>query len=304
CQDWLTSDFVRQDGRHWNADDESEDRDQLDFQEVGVGDAQSQALGWITDTEGQDPGGNQVEQGIATDHDEGADKHWLGGDLKDLGYWCLDLLALIYRILENRGFFQLQADVQTDEDHHRRRQEWNAPAPFHKWAGSITTGIAQCGNQDEEQAIGQEETERRTELRPHCRGRALAFFRSLRSQQCRARPFATQAQALAEAHERQKRRRNDACRGISGQQTDDERGNAHGQQSAHQGRLAPDAVAEVAKDHRSQRPSHESQTKGRKRLQQCYRRIFSGREEEQREDSYSRSGVDVEVIKLNGGADG
>src|SRR5699024_4303745 len=40
------------------------------------------------------------------------------------------------------------------------------------------------------------------------------------------------------------------------------------------------AVAEVAKDHRSQRPSHERQTKGRKRLQQCYRRVLSGREEE------------------------
>ena len=77
-----------------------------------------------------------------------------------------------------------------------------------------------------------------------------------------------QAQALAEAHQGQHGRGPQADLVVGGQQADQERGDAHGQQRADQGGLAADPVPEVAEDDRAQRAGDEGHRKGRQRLQQ------------------------------------
>src|SRR5699024_51513 len=111
CQNRLAAVLICEDGRNWNTCDKRKDGDQLQLQEVGVWDAQAKVLRRIANTEGKNPRGDQVEQGVAAHHDEGANYHWLASNLEYLSDRCLNLLALVDGILEDRGFLQLQTHV-------------------------------------------------------------------------------------------------------------------------------------------------------------------------------------------------
>ena len=109
--------------------------------------------------------------------------------------------------------------------------------------------VPQRFNNDQEEAICKEKPERCPELGPHSSAGALAFLSTLSGEKGSARPFATEAQALAEAHERQKRRSEEADLRVGGQKPDAKRCDPHSQQRPDEGGLAADAVTEVTENH-------------------------------------------------------
>ena len=140
------------------------------------------------------------------------------------------------------------------------------------------------------------------ELREGAVQGALFRRRVFRRQQRRAAPFAAEAQALAEARQRQQQRRHDADTLVARQQADNHRRDAHRQQRGHQRHLAPHAVAEVAEQRRANRPRDEGDGKCRQRLQGRGGGVALGKEDV-REDDNRGGGVNVEVKKLDSGAD-
>ena len=140
------------------------------------------------------------------------------------------------------------------------------------------------------------------ELREHAEPGALAFGGVLRRQQRCAAPFTAQPQALAEAQHAQQDRRPGPDAVVTRQHADQRGAYAHQQQGGHQGRFAPDAVAEVAEQRRAQRSGKERDTEGEERRQHL--RGAGGLRKEHRADHQRcRSGIDVEVVELDGGTD-
>ena len=88
---------------------------------------------------------------------------------------------------------------------------------------------------------------------------------------------------------------------VGGQQADGEGRDAHRQQRADQGGLAADPIAKVAEEHRADRTGHECQAEGGQRGQQSGGRIALG-EEQERKHRHRRGGIDIEIVKLDGGA--
>ncbi|MDF9892024.1 UNVERIFIED_ORG: hypothetical protein OKW25_001171 [Pseudomonas vranovensis] len=150
--------------------------------------------------------------------------------------------------------------------------------------------------------MARQKTDGRAQLREHAEPGALAFGRVLGGQQGRAAPFAAQAQALAEAQYTEQDRRPGTNAVVAGQYADQGGADTHQQQRGHQGRLTPDAVAEVAEQRRAQGPGEEGDTEG----QECreHLRGAGGLRKEHRTD-YQRGcgGVHVEVVELDGSAD-
>ena len=72
--------------------------------------------------------------------------------------------------------------------------------------------VGQPARQQQEDAAGEEEADRRAELREHAVPGALARRRVLDRQQHRAAPLAAEAEALAEPAQREQQRRRDADR--------------------------------------------------------------------------------------------
>ncbi len=72
---------------------------------------------------------------------------------------------------------------------------------------------------------------------------------------------------------------------------------------AHEGDLPADAIAEVAKQRGADRPGDEGDGEGGQRLWGG-RSGIALREKDMREDDDRGGGIDVEVEKLNGGANG
>ena len=83
--------------------------------------------------------------------------------------------------------------------------------------------------QQQHEAVCKDEADGRTQLRPHGGAGALAVLSVFAGEQCRAGPFAAQAQALAEAHDGQHGRCPETNLVVGGQQTDDEGRQTHGQ---------------------------------------------------------------------------
>ena len=79
------------------------------------------------------------------------------------------------------------------------------------------SSVSHVGEQQED-AAGEEEADRRAELREHAVPGALAGRRVLDRQQHRAAPLAAEAEALAEAAEREQQRRRDADGAVGRQQ--------------------------------------------------------------------------------------
>ena len=81
-----------------------------------------------------------------------------------------------------------------------------------------------------EHAVGHEQADGCAQLGESAKPSAFAFRRVFRGDQCRAAPFAAQAQALAEAEQAQQQRRENADLLVIGQQADGDGGQTHGQQ--------------------------------------------------------------------------
>ena len=156
--------------------------------------------------------------------------------------------------------------------------------------------------QHQEDAAGEEEADRRAELREHAVPGALARRRVLDREQHRAAPLAAEPEALAETAQREQERRGDADRVVGRQHADSDRRHAHRQQRRDQRRLAADAIAEVAEQRRADRPGEERDREGRQRRERR-RRGIGGRKEQPREDEHRRGRVDVEVEELDRRAD-
>jgi hypothetical protein len=190
------------------------------------------------------------------------------------------------------GLGQLQPHPQPHPDQGRAAQERQAPAP------GLELVRRQDQAQDQEQAVGGDEADRRAQLREHAEPRAPARRRVLDRQQGRPAPLAAQAEALAEPQQAQQGRGQPAGRGVGGQEGDGQGRAAHQQQRGHQGRLAPHPVAEVAEGHRAERPGQEGHAQAGEggHLLQAGR---LGREEQLAEHQRGGGGVDVEVVELH-----
>ena len=151
-------------------------------------------------------------------------------------------------------------------------------------------------------AAGKQEADRRAELREHAVPRALARRRVLGGQQHRAAPFAAEADALAEPAERQQQRRGKADRVVGRQHANQHRRNPHRHQRRDERGLAADAVAEMAEQHRADRPRDEGDRKRRQRGERGRGRV-GGREEQPGKDEHGGGGVDVKVEELDRGPD-
>ncbi|MNH13133.1 hypothetical protein D3C79_726960 [compost metagenome] len=197
---------------------------------------------------------------------------------------------------EDRRFLQLQAHIQADDHQCCAEQERNPPAP------ATELLVREGHGQGQEQTIGGQKTDRGAQLREHAEPGPFAFRCVLGGQQRRAAPFATKAQALAEAQYAQQ----DRCPGanaVVARQHADQRGtHAHQQQRGDQGRFAPDTVTEMAEQGRAQRAGEEGDAEGEKRREHLCG--AGGLREEHRADHQRGSGgVNVEVVELDGGAD-
>ena len=205
-------------------------------------------------------------------------------------------LSLRHAALECRSFDELQAYVEPHQYQHGTGQEGRAPAPAeHLRIGQIIV-------HQQEDAGGAQKSDRSTELREASVPRPLARRRVLRRQQYGAAPFTAQADTLPQSAERQQRGRKhpDGC--VGRQQADAHGRNAHGQQGGNQRGLAPDAIAKMPEQSRSDGPGEECQRKGREGLQQGRGRIALGKEQPGEHQDRGR-GVNIEVEEFNGRAD-
>ena len=142
---------------------------------------------------------------------------------------------------EHRRLVQRHTHIQPDNHQHSGEDKRYAPAPCHKLL------VGQQPGEQQEGAVGEEEADRRTELRERAVQRAFARRGVFSRQQRRTAPFAAQSQTLAEARQRQQHRCKNTNALVAGQQADNHRGDPHGQQRSDQRDLTANAIAEVAK---------------------------------------------------------
>ena len=117
-----------------------------------------------------------------------------------------------------------------------------------------------------------------------------------------AAPLAAGREPLQQAQHEQQDRGGDADARVGGQQADAHRRQTHDQQGGDEHALAPEPVAEVARDDPAQRAGDEADADGRERGEQRGGRVERG-EEQLAEHQPRRAGVDEEVVPLDGGAD-
>ena len=197
---------------------------------------------------------------------------------------------------EGRGFEDGEPHPQADADQQDRAGKRQAPAPVEEFA------IVEPQPERQEQAIGGDETDRRTQLREHAITAAPAGRGVLHRQQRRAAPFAAQAKALAEAEQAQDCRRGDADGGIGGQEGDGEGGAAHQQQRSDERGFAAQPVAIMAEHQRTDWSGDEGDGEAGEAEQQLQIGIV-GREEQRPEHQRRGGGVDVEIIEFHRRAD-
>ena len=157
--------------------------------------------------------------------------------------------------------------------------------------------------QQQEHAAGKEEADRRAELREHAVPRALARRRVLDRQQHGAAPFAAEAEALAEAAQREQQRRGDADRLVGRQQR-------RSPPSTRPSSAAPRRASSCGRcDRRSGRtaPSR-SAARGRRCAKVASEASVADAGSDAgknscRKHQHRRGGVDVEVEELDGRAD-
>ena len=163
------------------------------------------------------------------------------------------------------------------------------------------SGVSHSAEQQEE-AVGGEEADRRAELRHHAEAAAPARRGILDREQRRAAPFAAEAEALAEAQQAEQRRRDPAGHRVGRQEGDRGGRSAHQQQRGDQRRLAPDPIAEMAEERAAERPRDEGEAEAGIGCEQLRRGRRAG-EEERPEHQAGGGRVDVEIVELDRRAD-
>ena len=204
--------------------------------------------------------------------------------------------GLGHGLLEGGRLADPQSHPQAQADQDGAGQERQAPTPGLKILGG------QQQAQQQEQAVGGDEPHRRAQLGEHAEPGAPAGRRVLHRQQGRPAPLAAQSEPLAEPEHAQQRRRHPPDHGVGRQKGDQEGRHPHHHQRGHQRGLAPDPVAEMAKERRADRPGEEGHGEGRIALQQLGRVRRLG-EEQLREHQRGGGRVDVEVVELHRRAD-
>jgi len=242
--------------------------------------------------------GHQVEEHISGEHNERAQDELAPAGLEDPGERQLGNLFGFEHLGEGGRFDQLEADVESDDDHDGADQERHTPTPRQELCGC--QGVAE----DEEDHVGDDEADGRPQLREGAVDGAFVGGGVFGGQQGCAAPFAAEGKSLGEAQHHQEGRCQEfpALHLRRRQAADQEGGNAHGQQRRHQGALAAELVTEVAKDDRAQGAGNESHTKDSEGAEQLGGLVLVG-EEQRREDQHSGGRVDVEIVELHGGAD-
>ncbi len=190
---------------------------------------------------------------------------------------------------------EFQANPEAENHQYGAGKKGQAPSPAHE------LGVGQRIAEKKEEAIGEDEADRRTELGEHAETRAPAGRRILHGEQRGTAPFSAKAEPLTEAHQAQQQRRPPAKCLICRQKSDGEGRAAHQEQRGHQRRLAPDPVTIMPEHRRAQRPRKKGDRKTRiSRKQLCRRR---GRRKEKRpEYQRRRRRIDVEIIEFDRGA--
>ena len=191
-----------------------------------------------------------------------------------------------------------EADPHVEPDQHQDRadQERQAPTPGEELR------LPQDEQEHEEQPVRQEKAERGTELGEHAEPGAPVGRRVFGGEQRRAAPLAAEPDTLSQAQQAEQPGRREPDRGIARKHADQRRGQAHHDQRGDQRRLAADAVAEMAEQHRADRPREERDAEGEERVE---RLRAGGRRGKEDLPDHERGGraVDVEVIELDRRAD-
>ena len=164
----------------------------------------------------------------------------------------LGTLALRLHLLEQRRLAQLQADPHRHAQQQDRDQERNAPAPG--FEGFVAEEVA--AGQDDQQR--HEQAERGGALDEAGVQAALVVRRMLGHVGGGTAVLAAHCQALGQAQDDQDHRCGETDRGVVGQHTDQEGRDAHDQDGDQEGVLAADAVAEAAKEGRTERTHEEA----------------------------------------------
>ena len=137
---------------------EEQHGDHLHLEEVDVVEAQAHAV-WrlLAGAVAQRPGGDDVEDRVGGQHDEGAQDQLspvVPEDFCDRGF---HFFAAFYGAGEHRGFGQLQSHVQTDRHHDGAEQERYPPAPRQEGPVQVRfgVGVPQPDQQAQEHPVGQ-----------------------------------------------------------------------------------------------------------------------------------------------------
>ena len=117
-------------------------------------------------------------------------------------------------------------------------------------------------------------------------------------------PFAARGQALKDAQEDEQQGSSDADGGVGRQHTDQSGGHTHEDQGAGEHLLAPDAVAQVARDGGAEGAEEEADAQGcpGENLREAGVIAAGGGEELRTEHEAGGLGVDEEVVPLDGRA--
>ena len=124
----------------------------------------------------------------------------------------------------------------------------------------------------------------------------------LGSHQHRPAPFSADGEALDQPQDDQRDRSPDTDLCIGREQADEDRRDAHHDQTEHQEALAADAIAEMSKDDPADGPSDEAQRIGREREHRTDERVELGKEQLVEDERGGRA-VEEEIVPLDGRAD-
>ena len=198
-------------------------------------------------------------------------------------------------LLELGAFADIAADPGAQAHQDDRGDKGRAPAPGHEL-------LVRHHRQQRHHPRGHEQPQRQADLRDRGVEAALVLGREFIGHQHGPAPFAADADALGHAQDQQQDRRGDADLVIGRQKPDQHGRPAHQQQRDDQHGLAPDTVAEMAKDDTAQRPGDKAHGKGGIGQQHRNRRVV-GRKIQLVEDDARDDPVKEKVVPFDRRAD-
>ncbi|KCB28921.1 hypothetical protein L543_3218 [Bordetella hinzii L60] len=192
----------------------------------------------------------EIGRALAGGHPHQRDQHQT--KVGPLPEGLLDRIArqavLLLHAGEDGRLMQLRADIDRDGQHHDGQQKGHAPTPL----AEVVRAHAGLGGDDDQQRENQ--AGRRRDLDPAGEQAAAPGLAMLGDIDHRAAVFAAHGQALDDAQRQQQDPRQVAGAFIAGQAADQDGRAPHHDHGDQKGVLAAQAVAEIAEQHRPQRP--------------------------------------------------